>query len=84
MNYLTNAVKKAANKVKLVVIPNNVTMELYDTYEPALNMTATLRRVALFVTGSGRTELSQENKETAMVILADRFENFQVKTGYLR
>lgn len=64
---------KAAKKVKLVISANPTIMELYGYFEPVLDEKASLRRVSLFAFGSGKRQLSPDERYEALQVLDDRF-----------
>ena len=72
--YLVGAIEDAAKRVRLAIVVDPVTKELYGYAEPALDEKTTLRRVALFVHGSGTIELTPSEKELALPIIRERFD----------
>lgn len=81
MNYNMNQVKKAAQKVNLVIVANKTIKELYGYFSPAIDMTATLRRVALFAKGNGAASLTPDEKYAAVEIINDRFDRYEEKVS---
>lgn len=69
-----NQVASAAGRVKLVVVSDGVSKELYGIAVPALDEVATLRRVVLFYRGTGSYVLSPEERRAAVEVLRGRFE----------
>lgn len=76
--YLVKSLEEAAQRVRLAIAIDPVTKELYGYASPALNEKATMRRVALFVHGSGSVELKTSEKDLVLPIIRARFdERFQ-------
>lgn len=71
---LARGAQAAARRVTLSLRTCPVTRELYGYGRLVLDETATLRRVALFHRGSGRARLSPDEKDAALEILRQRFD----------
>jgi len=67
-----NAVVSAAERVTLVFVVNPVVRELYGVAERALDEVSTLRRVSLFLRGTGAYVLTQDEKDVALAVVRSR------------
>lgn len=67
-----SGIEDAASRVKLAMVVNETVRELYGTTELVLDEQATLRRVALFYRGSGRSILTPEERRSALNVLRER------------
>lgn len=68
-------VTRAAENVTLVLAVNKGVREIYGVTEFVLDESATLRRVALFYRGSGRYELTAQERDVALAVLRERADN---------
>lgn len=64
----------AAERVKLAIVECADTRRLYGYFHPRLDVTATLRRVALFAHGSGKRKLTLEERAAALEVLHYRMD----------
>ena len=65
---------RAATRCHLAVTSCATTRELYGYFAPVLDEVPTLRRVALLYRGSGRYTLTQPERDIALEIVRERFE----------
>lgn len=70
-----HAVAKASAQVTLVIAVCKVTKELYGYSAPVLDESSTLRRVALFLNGTARCRLTQDEQDVALSVIRNRFES---------
>lgn len=74
MTTATKSLTRASYRCQLAIVECKATRELYSYFKPALDEKATLRRVALLHRGSGRSQLSQAEKDAALAVLRERFD----------
>lgn len=67
-------VQAAASRVSLKIVVEPVAKKLHGVTNFALDEKATLRRVALFYRGTGRYTLSQPERDAALEVIRDRFD----------
>jgi len=72
--YLVKTLTDAASRVRLALGVCQVTKELYGYAVPVLDEQATLRRVALFVHGSGKVALKTPEMDLVLPIIRGRFD----------
>lgn len=72
-------VVKAANRCRMAVKINPEIADLYGYNWPMLDSVATLRRVALLLTGSGRYTLTPDERRVALDVLDERFDSYELK-----
>jgi len=65
---------RAAERCHLAIGECSVTRELYNYFDPRLDEMATLRRVARLHRGSGRYQLTGQEREAALEVIRCRFE----------
>ena len=69
------AAANAAAQVRLAIGVCRTTKELYGYATPTLDEPATLRRVALFLNGTARCHLTQDEQDVALSVIRHRFDS---------
>lgn len=72
---------RAAERCCLSIAACKTTMSLYGYVQPRLDEVGTLRRVALLLRGSGRAPLTQPERDAALSVIRERFDEHIERIG---